>query len=590
MTNYLFDIETNGLLDEGDTVHCLVTKDLDTGKIHRYDESGKHDHIAEGVKSLMYANSIWGHNLISFDIPFLVKCYPYFRNYTAKVYDTLIMSRMFFTDLLDRDFRNKPPNMPAQMYGRHGLEAWGYRLGVMKSEYGKSLDGDWSSYTPEMLEYCVADVEANTPLVELFKPKIDVHETSIRLETECAKVMQWQWEVGFPFNEAKAHQLETKLRVELETLSDEMRSTFPHVDGGNFTPARPNQNKGYVTGAEFCRLREFNPTSRQHIAFAFQNFRGWEATEKTDTGRPKIDEKVLMELGTNESKKFARILELQKALGQLSEGQNAWLKLVDKTGKIHHSCSLATNTFRQAHYRPNLSQVNSAQEYRELFHAGAGRVQVGADASQLELRGLGHYLSLFDGGEFSKEVVEGDIHTRLAKIYGTSRQVSKTVTYCMIYGGGDFRIGLSAGFDKKQAAKEGKRIRAAVLNNLKGYRELSLAIQQKARFGVLKALDGRPLRIGDKSHVAMNYLIQSAGAIICKTWLVESIKKLKAQHVDFVPLAFIHDEIQLSVHPKDTNEAKKILEETIIDVQAMLAFRCELAAESKSGLTWWDCH
>ena len=160
----------------------------------------------------------------------------------------------------------------------------------------------------------------------------------------------------------------------------------------------------------------------------------------------------------------------------------------------------------------------------------------------------------------------------------------------MIYGGGNFKIGMTAGFDKKEAAKEGKRIRADVLNKLKGYKELQLAIQQKARSGVLKALDGRPLRVGDKSHVAMNYLIQSAGAIICKTWLVESTKRLKAQHVDFVPLAFIHDEIQLSVHPKDTYETKKILEETIIDVQAMLAFRCELAAEAKSGLTWWDCH
>ena len=44
------------------------------------------------------------------------------------------------------------------------------------------------------------------------------------------------------------------------------------------------------------------------------------------------------------------------------------------------------------------------------------------------------------------------------------------------------------------------------------------------------------------------------------------------------------------VKDNDTYETKKILEETIIDVQAMLAFRCELAAEAKSGLTWWDCH
>ncbi|BCV06072.1 MAG: hypothetical protein CM15mV125_060 [uncultured marine virus] len=35
----------------------------------------------------------------------------------------------------------------------------------MKSEYGKNLDGDWSKYTPDMLEYCVADVEAKPRLL-----------------------------------------------------------------------------------------------------------------------------------------------------------------------------------------------------------------------------------------------------------------------------------------------------------------------------------------------------------------------------------------------------------------------------------------
>ena len=73
--NYLFDIETNGLLDEGDTIHCLVIKDLDSGEIFRYDETGKHDRIAEGVKALMYAETIWGHNLIAFDIPFIINFY-----------------------------------------------------------------------------------------------------------------------------------------------------------------------------------------------------------------------------------------------------------------------------------------------------------------------------------------------------------------------------------------------------------------------------------------------------------------------------------------------------------------------------------
>ena len=168
-----------------------------------------------------------------------------------------------------------------------------------------------------------------------------------------------------------------------------------------------------------CKLKEFSPTSRDHIAWAFETFRGWEAKERTASGRAKIDDTVLKEIGTPEALKFSRILELQKHLGQLSDGKNAWLKK-EINGKIHHSCFLNTNTGRQAHSNPNLAQVPSAHEYRELFIPGRGRVQVGADASGLELRCLGHYLAPFDNGKFAKEVVEGDIHTALAEIYNLS--------------------------------------------------------------------------------------------------------------------------------------------------------------------------
>jgi DNA polymerase I len=97
---------------------------------------------------------------------------------------------------------------------------------------------------------------------------------------------------------------------------------------------------------------------------------------------------------------FARLLELQKALGQLSDGANAWLKTVTKQGRIHHVCQLATNTGRNAHSKPNLGQTSSDPRCRALFLPGKGMRQVGADASGLELRMLGHYLAHFDGGVF----------------------------------------------------------------------------------------------------------------------------------------------------------------------------------------------
>ena len=368
------DIETNGLLRQANPViHCLVTKDLDTGQINTYDDTGKNETVVTGVKYLELADEVWGHNWVGFDEQFIREVYPFYEP-RGFAYDTLILSRLMMTDMLDRDFRSKPAGMPANLYGRHSLESWAYRLNTRKDDFGKTTD--WAEYSPEMLEYCIQDVEVSEKLANLFIPKLDQYKQCIELEHKMAQIMAWQERKGFPFNEAKAYELESKLRSELEELSAEMQNAFHWVDGGEFTPKRPNKTRGYVADAPMSRLREFSPTSRQHIAWAFANHRGWEPKELTDSGRPKIDEKILMEIDTDESKKFARILELQKHLGMLSEGQNAWLKLVTD-GRIHHSCVLNTNTGRNVHMRPNLSQVPSQSEYRELFNPGPGRVQVG---------------------------------------------------------------------------------------------------------------------------------------------------------------------------------------------------------------------
>jgi DNA polymerase-1 len=588
ITRLSADIETDDI--DAKVIHCLVTQNIDTGELYKYDDSGQHESLTTGLNVLATADEVWMHNGSMFDIPVIKKLYPFFKM-EGKLYDTLLLSRLFFPDLLDRDFRSKPPNMPAQMYSRHSLEAWGYRIGEYKSEYMKSVDKDFSVYTPEMLEYCCQDVRVLTELTKIFQPKLEQYQQAIDLEHKVAAIMAWQEKNGWPFDIEKAQVLEDKLRRELEKLSDEMRGTFHYVDGGPFVPKRDNSTRGYVTGAAFTRLKDFNPCSRQHIAFAFETFRGWEPTEKTETGRAKIDESVLFAIGTEESKKFARILELQKHLGMLSEGQNAWLKRVKSDSRIHHSCVMNTNTFRQVHLRPNLSQVPSAKEYRELFHPGKGRVEVGCDASGLELRILGSYLFPFDGGKFAREVVEGDIHTHLGKIYGSAdRASSKRTTYCLIYGGGNYRLGLAAGCGPKDAARKGKEIRGKVLKNLAGFSELSAALSERSRTGVLKALDGRPLRLCGKPHVALNWLCQSAGAIVCKIWLVKANEHLREANIDYFQMGFIHDEMQFSVHPDHAEKAASIITKAIKHVAKYVPVKCELDAEAQIGNTWADCH
>lgn len=592
----IFDIETNGLPRQGlSHLHCLVIKDLDSGDVHRFNDTGQGRPITEGVNLLAEASLLVGHNIVGFDLPVIKDIYPFF-NYEGDVLDTLILSRLLYPDILNRDFRKRPIGMPPKLFGRHSLEAWGYRLGDYKDQFGKTTD--WAEWSIEMEDYCAQDVDVSEQLFTRVFPyeKIERYGRSIKLEHECARIMAQQEQLGWPFDVAAAERLEGELRGEADKLADAMRATFPYVAGKETVPKRLNRVKGYYKDCPFTKLVEFNPTSRDHIAWAFKTWRNWQPEEFTETGRPKIDESVLLAMDTEESKTFARLLELQKAIGQLSEGKNAWLKQVTKEGRIHHACQLATNTGRNAHSRPNLGQVSSDPRCRALFGPGPGMVQVGADASGLELRMLGHYLAFFDGGRFADIVVNGDIHQINADAVGVSRKAVKSITYCFIYGGGDEKLGMTTDplLKGDKAKRLGKEIRRKFTEAIPGLDQLLKAVAKKAEGDVLKGLDGRPIRLQGKKHAALNYLLQSAGAIVCKSWVVETHHCISNEGlvlgVDYQPLGFIHDEQQLSVAPPHVPLVESILINTMPQIGEDLGLRVPLAAEAKHGTTWADCH
>jgi DNA polymerase I len=590
----VFDLETNGLPRQGlDRIHCLVIKDLDTNEVFRYNDTGSGRPISEGVNLLNEAELVAGHNIVGFDIPVLKEFYGFFGP-EGEVVDSLILSRLFFPDILARDFRNKPTAMPGNLYGRHSLEAWGYRVCDYKSDFGKT--SDWKEWSKEMEDYCEQDVHVAATLFEKFNDLRSKYPKPIELEHACARVMAIQEQHGWPFDVTAAERLEGELRTESEKLADTMRATFPYVDGGSMIPKRPNKTKGYIAGAEFTKLKEFNPTSRDHIAWAFSTWRKWKPDEFTDKGKPKIDEAVLLAMDTEESRTFARLLELQKALGQLSEGTNAWLKQVTPQGRIHHACQLATNTGRNAHTRPNLAQVSSDPRCRALFGPGPGMVQVGADASGLELRMLGHYLAFYDKGSFADVVVNGDIHQQNADRVGVSRKEVKTITYAFLYGAGDKKIGLSV--DKTltdaKATKLGKEIRAKFVSAIPGLDQLLKAVDERAKGDVLKGLDGRLIRLQGKKHAALNYLLQSAGAICCKAWVVKMWQFFEEMNLnvptDLHPLGFIHDEVQLAVHPNHVDAVSQTILDSMPLVGQDFKLNVPLAAEVQVGKSWADCH
>ena len=268
----------------------------------------------------------------------------------------------------------------------------------------------------------------------------------IILEHQVAQILTEQEQHGWYFDEPAARELESTLRREYEETTTLLCNRHPYVEGSRFCPKRTNKRTGYVEGAPLTKLKELNPTSRDHIAWILQTHYGWTPLLTTSTGKPVIDETVLKELGTGIALQFLTLLDLTKKLGMISEGVNAWQKLVTKS-RIHHHCSVATSTFRCAHRKPNLAQVPSDERFRSLFTATPGMVMVGADLAGIELRMLAHYLARYDGGRYAKILTTGDIHQTNADKIGITRSQVKTVTYAFLYGAGDQRIGQA--YDKQ---------------------------------------------------------------------------------------------------------------------------------------------
>lgn len=68
MKTYIFDIESDGLLDTISKIHCLVLRDVDTNEVFDFsDEKYGKGSIEKGVRLLMGAKRIIGHNSIKFD-------------------------------------------------------------------------------------------------------------------------------------------------------------------------------------------------------------------------------------------------------------------------------------------------------------------------------------------------------------------------------------------------------------------------------------------------------------------------------------------------------------------------------------------
>lgn len=637
MCRLAFDIESTAIPQDGrlvhevDRVHCIVAIDMDTDEVHKFGPT----EIRKGVKLLNRAKQLVAHNGIKFDLAVLQHKYPEFTPKYPVFIDTLVISRLFFPNLMDIDFgkarQRENYALPKRLYGSHGLEAWGYRLGMHKGDYSKALKEQgwtdeeiWGTYSQGMLDYCVQDVRVTVKLFNMFKG-MPYSPKAIKLEHQCAELIAKQERNGFTFDGDKANALTQTLLIEKLEIENRLKDQFGcwYVSTGVFTPKNKagawieNDDGSYhfeskkklkdklkahtLKGVPYNKVKlvEFNPSSRQHIAKVLQEM-GWVPEVFSENGQPKVDETTLSAIDFPEAGDLIIYLMLVKRLGQLSEGKQAWLKALKNDGRIHGAVN--TNgavTGRATHSQPNVAQVPSGSapygpECRELFTVPDGWVLLGTDASGLELRCLAHFMAEWDGGHYGDIILNGDIHTENQKAAGLpTRNNAKTFIYAFLYGAGDEKIGSIVG----GSSAVGRKLKSKFLRGVPALKYLQDAIKNAIKKdGHLIGIDGRKLHVRS-THSALNTLLQSAGGLICKHWGVIIEEKLQALGLkhgwdgDYAFNAWIHDEYQIACKTTEIAEVVgKVAREAIQEVEKIYNWKCPLDADFAIGANWKETH
>jgi DNA polymerase-1 len=545
----VLDIETDGF--NPSKIHCIVAKNIDTNLVTVFDP----DHLYSFNSWSKNVDKFIMHNGLSFDAPILNRL----LGATIKpdrIIDTLILSQLF------NPLRDKG----------HSLKAWGEKLNMLKGGEGVNF----LVYNQAMLDYCKQDVEITHAVYkELINESKGFSKESVDLEHKVRLILNQQENNGFAFNMRKAQELRAKLRDDLHDLEQWSLEEFEPT---------------IVEMKTKTKEIPFNIGSRQQIADRLIK-RGWKPSQYTDKDNIIMNESVLKTIKEPSLKiiaeRFAKYFLLQKRVVMIE----AWIDACQEDERVHgRVMTLRTVTGRMAHNSPNMAQVPATyspygKDCRNLWTVSdpVRYKLVGTDASGLELRCLAHYLK---DTTYTDEILNGDIHTKNMELAGIKdRDQAKTFIYAFLYGAGPDKIGKIVGAGKEQ----GKILIKRFLSNLPALKRLREQVEDAGKRGRIKAIDGRYLKVRSV-HSALNTLLQGAGAIICKQWLVHIMSRVYQKNLGVKLVASVHDEYQFEVLNKDVGDFCAITKIAMKETEQTLKLRCPLDNDYKVGTTWTETH
>ena len=269
-----------------------------------------------------------------------------------------------------------------------------------------------------------------------------------RLKLQSAEhLIQEAHEVEFPFVTTLLGMEKAGIRVDtsyLESFSKEAREVLAKLTASIYEAAG-------------C---EFNINSTRQLGTVLFDTLGLPIVKKTKTGYS-TDEKVLNIL-IGEHPVVGLILQYREMHKLYSTYIEPLLKLAESSEdrRIHTSfVQTGTATGRLSSKNPNLQNIPTRTEMgvriREAFVAPEGKLLIGIDYSQIELRLLAHFSGdpvLVDAFRHDK-----DIHRQTAvALFGEAeadakRPVAKTVNFGLLYGMGQKKLSDTLGIPTKEA-------------------------------------------------------------------------------------------------------------------------------------------
>ena len=412
-------------------------------------------------------------------------------------------------------------------------------------------------------------------------PKPSQSKQTTDLDSRVDEVLKKMTQIGVLIDLKFLEKMGTELKTRLKQIEEEIFKTVGH---------------------------EFNLNSPKQLSEVLFDELHLPVIKKTKTGRS-TDEETLNELSSMHPM-IPLFLEYRQLFKLVSTYIDALPKSVGEDGRIHSTFNVeGAATGRLSSTNPNLQNIpirgQMGGEIRKAFIAAPGKVLLGADYSQVELRILAHV----SGDEnLIKAFQEGlDIHAATAaKIFNVSveevskeqRVVGKTMNFATLYGQGPRALSKQLKIEPV-LAKSYIEEYFAQFPKVKNW--MFKILEQGRKDGYVETIWGRRRYIPELNmqnkmlqsfgeRAAINHPIQGTSADMIKKAMIEIDSELSAISRELKSescslILQVHDELLFECNPNDLESAAKLIKEKM---ESAIELNVPVKVDLKTGPNWGE--